>query len=102
MTDTRSLPTPAEWPEHIRAGVRAERLELDVTELALRTVAGTEAVKSSSAGGAQTNTLVLDGHLLAIALEQGTREPQRGFHDLGAEFAYPLAPLLNELRVQGG
>ena len=102
---TRSLPSPAEWPEQIRAGVRAERVELEVTELSLRTVAGPEAVMRSAAEGtpaAAGNRLMLDGHLLAVALERGTREPQHRFHDLGAEFAYPLAPLMNELRVQGG
>jgi tetratricopeptide (TPR) repeat protein len=104
MSATRSLPSPAEWPEQIRAGVKAELVELNVSELALRTVAGLEAVRRSSAETTQAagNGLVLDGHLLAVALEQGTREPQHRFHDLGAEFAYPLAPLMNELRIQGG
>jgi tetratricopeptide (TPR) repeat protein len=104
MSTTRSLPSPAEWPEQIRAGVKAERVELDVSELALRTVAGPEAVRQSAAEEtpAAANGLVLNGHLLAVALERGNREPQHRFHDLGAEFAYPLAPLMNELRVQGG
>jgi tetratricopeptide (TPR) repeat protein len=100
---TRSVPSPAEWPEQIRAGVRAERIELELTELSLRTVAGPQAVLRSAAEGtdATEDRLVLDGRMLAAALERGTREPQHRFHDLGAEFAYPLAPLLNELRVQG-
>jgi tetratricopeptide (TPR) repeat protein len=104
MSTTRSLPSPAEWPEQIRAGVSAERVEFEVSELALRTVAGPEAVMRSAAEGteATANRLALDGHGLAVALERGTREPQHRFHDLGAEFAYPLAPLMNELRVQGG
>jgi len=104
MSTTRSLPIPAEWPEQIRAGVQAERLELAVSESALCTVAGPEAVRQSAAASTPSpgNQLALDGRLLATALERGTREPERRFHDLGAEFAYPLAPLLNELRVQGG
>ncbi len=104
MSMTRSLPSAAEWPEQIRAGVSAERVELDVSELALRTVAGAEAVMRSAAEGTEAagSRLALDGHGLAVALERGTREPQHRFHDLGAEFAYPLAPLMNELRVQGG
>ena len=104
MSTTRSLPSPAEWTEQLCAGVRAERVELDVSELALRTVAGPEAVMRSAAERTQGsgNRLALDGHGLAVALERGARDPKHGFHDLGAEFAYPLAPLLNELRVQGG
>lgn len=104
MSTTRSLPSPAEWTELLCAGVRAELVELDVSELALRTVAGPEAVMRSAAEGTQAsgNRLALDGHGLAVALERGARDPKHGFHDLGAEFAYPLAPLLNELRVQGG
>jgi tetratricopeptide (TPR) repeat protein len=101
---TRSLPSPAEWPEQIRAGVLAERVELQVSEQALRTVAGPEEVQRSAAEGTQAtgDRLVLDGHMQAVALARGTRELQHRFHDLGAEFAYPLAPLMNELRVQGG
>jgi tetratricopeptide (TPR) repeat protein len=104
MSTTRSLPSPAEWTERLCAGVRAERVELEVSELALRTVAGPEAVMRSAAEGTQAsgNRLALDGRGLAVALERGARDPKHGFHDLGAEFAYPLAPLLNELRVQGG
>ena len=104
MSTTRSLPSPAEWPEQIRAGVLAERIELGVSELALRTVAGPEEVRQSADEGtpATGDKLVLDGHKLATALARGTRELQHRFHDLGAEFAYPLAPLMNELRVQGG
>ncbi|GEM_PF-2395424 len=104
MSTTRSLPSPAEWAEQVCAGVRAERVELDVSELALRTVAGSDAVRriASEATQATGHGLVLDGHLLAVGLERGARDPKHGFHDLGAEFAYPLAPLLNELRVQGG
>jgi tetratricopeptide (TPR) repeat protein len=104
MSTTRSLPSPTEWTELLCAGVRAELVELEVSELALRTVAGPEAVMRSAAEGTQAsgNRLALDGHGLAVALERGARDPKHGFHDLGAEFAYPLAPLLNELRVQGG
>jgi tetratricopeptide (TPR) repeat protein len=104
LSATRSLPSPSEWPEQIRAGVLAERVELGVSEQALRTVAGPEEVRRSAAEGSQANgnMLVLDGHMQAVALTRGTRELQHRFHDLGAEFAYPLAPLMNELRVQGG
>lgn len=79
-----------------------ERAELPVTELTLRTVAGPPEVQRSATEGTTENRLVLDGHALATALARGTRELQHRFHDLGAEFAYPLAPLMNELRVQGG
>jgi len=101
---TRSLPSPAEWPEQIRAGVLAERVELGVSGQTLRTVAGPEEVRRSAAEGIEAtgDRLVLDGHIQAVALARGTRELQHRFHDLGAEFAYPLAPLMNELRVQGG
>ncbi len=104
MSYTRSLPSPTEWTEQLCAGVRAEQVELEVSELALRTVAGPEAVRRVASESAQATGqgLMLDGHLLAVALERGARDPKHGFHDLGAEFAYPLAPLLNELRVQGG
>ena len=104
MSVTRSLPSPAEWPEQIRAGVLAERVELAVSAQALRTVAGPEEVRRSAADGTQPagDSLVLDGHMQALALARGTRELQHRFHDLGAEFVYPLAPLMNELRVQGG
>jgi tetratricopeptide (TPR) repeat protein len=104
MSTTRSLLSPAEWTEQLCAGVRAEQVELEISELALRTVAGPEAVMRSAADGTQAsgNRLALDGRGLAVALERGARDPKHGFHDLGAEFAYPLAPLLNELRVQGG
>ncbi|MCX6842311.1 MAG: hypothetical protein NTX53_08540 [candidate division WOR-3 bacterium] len=104
MSTTRSLPSAAEWPEQIRAGVLAERIELGVSELALRTVAGPEEVRRSADEETQStgDRLVLDGRKLATALARGTRELQHRFHDLGAEFTYPLAPLMNELRVQGG
>jgi tetratricopeptide (TPR) repeat protein len=104
MSTTRSLPSSAEWTEQVCAGVRAERVEIEVSELALRTVAGPEEVRriASEAAQATGHGLVLDGHLLAVAMERGARDPKQGFQDLGAEFAYPLAPLLNELRVQGG
>jgi len=84
--------------------VLAERVELEVSERALRTVAGPEELRRSADDGTQTtgDRLVLDGNKLATALARGTRELQHRFHDLGAEFAYPLAPLMNELRVQGG
>ncbi|MBM3331164.1 hypothetical protein FJY68_04840 [candidate division WOR-3 bacterium] len=104
MNTTRSLPSAAEWPEQIRAGVRAERVEMEISELSRQTIAGPDAASRPDADGTRSagDRLILDGRQLAAALERGTREPQHPFHDLGAEFAYPLAPLLNELRVQGG
>ena len=102
-TATRSLPSPMEWPDAIRDGVRAEKVELNVSALALRTVAGPESIRRSAPEATTPEDgLVLDSRLLSVALEQGAREPGLGFHDLGAEFAYPLAPLLNELRIQSG
>ncbi|MBM3314250.1 hypothetical protein FJY71_00200 [candidate division WOR-3 bacterium] len=96
MSYTRSLPGAAEWSEHIRTGVTAERVLLPVS-------ARTGQVVSRPDGGHHgPEGLVLDGRLLGAALARGTRDLLHQFHDLGAEFAYPLAPLLNELRVQGG
>lgn len=104
MEISRSLPERSRWVESLRLGVTAERVVLPVAKATIELVAGPDdIVRDSAEGGPEFAAgLVLDGRQLGTALSRGGREMPHEFHSLGAEFVYPLAPLLNELRVQNG
>jgi len=104
MELSRSLPDRSRWVEWLRESVTPERVVLPVSERASELVAGpADLVRDSAEGGPEfAGGLVLDGRQLSTALSRGGREMPHEFHSLGAEFVYPLAPLLNELRVQNG
>ena len=82
-----------EWPDAIRDGVRAEKVELNVSALALRTVAGPESIRRSAPEATTPEDgLVLDSRLLSVALEQGAREPgQSDERDCGSVGSYGWA-----------
>ncbi|MEO0086368.1 MAG: hypothetical protein ABIK37_07035 [candidate division WOR-3 bacterium] len=104
MEFSRSLPDRSGWVEWLRLGVTSERVVLPVSGPTIELVAGPDdIIRDFAEGGPEfSGGLVLDGRQLSTALSRGGREMPHEFHSLGAEFVYPLAPLLNELRVQNG
>uniref|UniRef100_A0A7C4GJ07 Uncharacterized protein n=1 Tax=candidate division WOR-3 bacterium TaxID=2052148 RepID=A0A7C4GJ07_UNCW3 len=104
MELSRSLPERSAWVSWLRLGVTSERVVLPVTGPTTEIVAGPDDIARDCAeGGPEFSAgLVLDGRQLGSALSRGGRGMPHEFHSLGAEFVYPLAPLLNELRVQNG
>lgn len=104
MDSSRSLPDRARWVEWLQLGVTSERVVLPVSGPTIELVAGPDDILRDFAEGGPgfSDGLILDGRQLATALSRGGREMPHEFHSLGAEFVYPLAPLLNELRVQNG
>jgi hypothetical protein len=104
MAVTRAVPPRAGWVEFLRSAPERERVELAVSEPVRRVVATAEDLARNLGEGVhpETGTLLLGGRGLNDAMVSGTRDIQLEFHDLGAEFVYPLAPLLNEIRIQSG
>lgn len=88
----------------MREALERERVEMALSSSVLETVAAPEDLVREFGDSflQDSNSVLFGGRLLNDAMARGTRDLQREFHDLGAEFAYPLAPLLNELRVQSG
>lgn len=100
MPVTRELPAPGRWTEFLRSAPDRERVELTISDRARSLVAAPPDLGDKYR--ADSGTLLIGGRQLSDAMARGTRDVQREFHDLGAEFVYPLAPLLNEIRIQSG
>lgn len=101
---SRTLPPGSEWVEYIRAGLHRERAEFRVADTTKRMVAAPDDLSRNLLDHWQpeSSSFFIDGKWLSEALGRGGRDLQHEFHDLGAEFAPQLAPLLNELRIQSG
>jgi tetratricopeptide (TPR) repeat protein len=104
MPVTRAIPPRDKWVSFMREALERERAEMKLSGRALRAVAAPEDLVREFGDSflPESNSIRFGGRLLNDAMARGTRDLQREFHDLGAEFVYPLAPLLNELRVQSG
>jgi tetratricopeptide (TPR) repeat protein len=99
-----SLVAGAEWPAFLRAHAVARDVEVPLSARVIETVAGPDDLSRvfQDSYRPAAGSVVLSRRRLREVVTRCAREQQREFHDLGAEFVYPLAADLNEIRAQDG